>query len=139
MKQLLIFALLTFSSAALADTFSDAKIDSVKLDKNKMNIDLFVELGEPCDQIALPQVIQDEHNPTVFKIQAQVREPSSGECIEMISHKHKIVSLPALLEASSAKLQKLATYTFRFEGTDTVIYVPGDSLMTSIQPDFQTE
>jgi hypothetical protein len=138
MKQLLIFALLTFSSVALAK-FDTASIDHVELDKANMNIKMVVALGAPCDQVALPQVVQDEQNPTVFKILAQVTHITSGACIDMTAHKVKTVSLPALMEVADAKLQKLATYTFRFEGSETVLYIPGDRLMTSIQPEFAAE
>ena len=129
------------SSIALADTFTDIKIDSVNLDSKSMNLILGVK-ATPCDQIASPQLIQDESNPTVFKIQAMIRK-ANGACISselaMIGEKHQIVSLPALMEVSSAKVSKYESYTFKFEGNDVQLIVPGNRLAATIQPEFQAE
>lgn len=141
MKHLLIATLVMISSAAFADTFSDIKIDSVNLDSKTMNLMLSVK-ANPCDQVASPQLIQDQSNPTVYRIQAMIRK-ANGVCVSselaMIGEKHQIVSLPALMEVSSAKVSKYESYTFKFEGNDIELIVPGNRLVSSIQPEFQAE
>lgn len=143
MKHLVLATLMFFiSSAALADTFTDAKIDKVALDNKTMNLILSVRTDTPCDQIASPQLIQDQKNPTVYKIQALVRK-ATGTCIAseivLAGEKHKIVSLPALMEVSAAKISKFTNYTFIFEGNDAVLIVPGNRLVATIQPEYQAE
>lgn len=141
MKHLLLTALMMISSAAVADTFTDIKIDSVNLDSKTMNLILGVKTN-PCDQVASPQLIQDEKNPTVYRIQAMVRK-ATGACVTselaLIGEKHQVVSLPALMEISSAKVSKYANYTFKFEGNEIELIVPGNRLVASIQPEYQAE
>jgi hypothetical protein len=137
MKNIIMIGLLALSSTAFADTFSNATIDSVMLDKS-MHLMMTIKMS-PCDEVALPQLVRDEKNPTVFTVQAVARKTNNDACISMITEKPQVVSLPALMEVASAKLSKLVMYTFKFEGIDTTLIVPGQSLMTSIQPDFQAE
>ena len=137
MKHILIATIAIFSSVTFADTFPNAQIDGVVLNPKNMHVIMRVRTASVCDQVALPQLIQDANNPTVFKVQA-IAHKAAGVCISMIE-KFSEVSLPALMEVSSVKLSKLANYTFEFEGTDQTLIVPGDHLMTSIQPEFQNE
>ncbi len=114
-------------------TFLPAHVESAFLDNKTMNIVMSVKLSDPCDQIATPQVVVDQNNPTHIKLEVLSRKSGDG-CIEMTTDKIQTVNLPSLLEMSNVSISKYKTYTILFDESDTELVVPGKNLVISTQP-----